>query len=473
MFFCSRELCDRPYDVSILGVYKPQPPNRDESILSNTSWDSECTLKNDVVCLCRHPDGASGHYCQWAGDVHTCKSVKHPAPKRPKPALTIITRPEPDGPTSPSFLEDMNSQVSWTPTVTTSPTVCPPQISASPAELPTIQTSPKGHKRAKSSLSSLKKRLIPKVSQPFLPLSADPQIRALSDPSEHEKQMDILSRAQAQHQLEKPSSTTPDIKPRNSSDAPEVVLQEQIAPLKRKTNRAYTSNIPLPPALSINHPQHPNYVPPYPRPPSRTQNLTPTHTQPQSRNMPSAALNYYSNPEKQMPKQGPTPRPQAPPPRNPNPSFRRSQTNPSYPGGVGRGPSSQIQRTSLSLSQGHGQAQNRSQGQSQNFYAINRTASALSRQQSQPHRASTQHIYRNSSYNDVEIIYPSTRRSRSSTGYTNVNCPVRLDSITEVPVPASEDDRFADAEQPERRRTESVDGSVYRGADRTSLCNGI
>ncbi|RMJ21374.1 hypothetical protein PHISP_07761, partial [Aspergillus sp. HF37] len=246
VFFCSRELCDRPYDISLLGVYKQhkqqqqQFPNRDESIFSNTSWESESTLKNDVVCLCRHPDGSK---CQ--------PSVKQSMPTRPKPALTLNTGPDTQCAASPcesatrSFLEE-TSALSCTPSLITLPSPGQDQAQISPAELP-------------SSPSSTPNGLTSQTSS--LPLSADPQIRALSDPSQRERLPNSSS----------PSNQHPEAeKGRTSSDAPEVVSASEPAPVSKaqsqsekhppKIRRAYTSHIPLPPpphSASINY--HPNY----------------------------------------------------------------------------------------------------------------------------------------------------------------------------------------------------------------------
>lgn len=444
VFFCARELCDRPYDISLLGVYKQhqhqqqqqQSPNRDESIFSNTSWESESTLKNDVVCLCRHPDGST---CQ--------PSVKHSAPTRPKPALTLNTGRDSQCAASPCesatrvFLNE-TSAPSRTPTLITSP-LLPGQDQAqiSPAELPSSPSTPNGLTTQASTT----------------PLSADPQIRALSDPSQREKQ------PTSSHPSQHPEAE----KGRTSSDAPEVVSAPGPAPVPKsqsqsqkhpKIRRAYTSHIPLPPPPhpeSINY--HPNYVPPYPRPPQKQAPLqshprtppSPTYTSSPSSN-PNYNYNFYATVPDTL-----KPRPQTAPS---NPSFRRSLTNPTYHGpGPGR---HHGRRRSQAQLQTLLQGQNQGQGQSQ-LYTINGTT--LRRP---PRRSSTQRL-RKSGNSDVDLVYPSTRRPRSATGYTDF--PKRLDSITEVPAAAGD----GEGEGGEKGREDLEEGSVYRGADRTSFCGGM
>ncbi|KAF5015096.1 hypothetical protein F66182_13689, partial [Fusarium sp. NRRL 66182] len=59
LFFCF-QVCERPYDSSLLGLYTPRRPIRDGSIFSESSWESE-TLKNEIFYLCRHPDAGPGN----------------------------------------------------------------------------------------------------------------------------------------------------------------------------------------------------------------------------------------------------------------------------------------------------------------------------------------------------------------------------------------------------------------------------
>ncbi|RJE22274.1 hypothetical protein PHISCL_05366 [Aspergillus sclerotialis] len=431
IFFCSRELCDRPYDISLLGVYKQHQTTRDESIFSNTSWDSENTLKNDVLCLCRHSDATPGPY--WLSsngnieETPTYKpSVKHPMPMHPTPLLTIDTDRGSECALSPS--ETLNTDpypVSRSSTLLISPTLNRPQAPGRVAELPATPElqamSPKHtHKRAKSSLSSLKK-YIPKSFPISLPLSADPQIRELSDPNlrrDHERQppkglnlQKVNSQVQPASGVQPPasSSTTPtqtsDNRRRSatvsSADAPEVLTPETEPPVPSIPSPHTQSQPQIQrTSISLHHPHRPNYTP-YPRSQFSVPNPPPIHR----------ALN--SHPPTELRRQ-PTRRRQSlvysfEPPQN-LPRHTQSQHHPHY---------------------------------------YNRRRIEPSRNFSYSHRTRR---------NDVEIIYPSTRPARSSTYGGGMGSGGRLDSIKEVSRGSIHEG--------------AVLGTSYRGADRTSLCEG-
>lgn len=98
LYFCSRELCRRPYDVSLLGVYSQRQPIRGDSVCSQTSFDRESCLSNDIYYLCRGPDvtfGTQGVYIPSGNDDLMEKSllptIQHPRPIRPKSQLRLDT----------------------------------------------------------------------------------------------------------------------------------------------------------------------------------------------------------------------------------------------------------------------------------------------------------------------------------------------------------------------------------------------
>lgn len=96
LYFCSRELCRRPYDVSLLGVYSQRQLIRDDSICSQTSFDRESSLRNDIYYLCRGPDvtfGTQGVYIPSGNlfEKTVSPTIQHPRPIRPKSQLRLDT----------------------------------------------------------------------------------------------------------------------------------------------------------------------------------------------------------------------------------------------------------------------------------------------------------------------------------------------------------------------------------------------
>ncbi|PWY79582.1 hypothetical protein BO70DRAFT_353312 [Aspergillus heteromorphus CBS 117.55] len=317
LFFCSRELCERPYDVSLLGVYRQGLLNCDGSILSGSSLESENSLKNDIYHVCRRPDITYGRdmYQPSGYDAYRKSAIlQQPIGAYMKPHLKLDTRYEGDNETllsgttlSPtgtyskkSFGDttssDIHSYVSRTPTKDTSKSTYEPYRPAAAKELPGT-SSKSGHKRHKSSVSSLR-RFLPKVFALPLPLSADPQIRALADPNtptDVEKQAVEVERPPtpkreyapghplASAPVERPppaitagaqSNQFNDTRRRtmtmNSGDAPEVVLPESLnvhrsntsytAPIPRTySNPHQTTFHPLPPPPTARPPQNPLY----------------------------------------------------------------------------------------------------------------------------------------------------------------------------------------------------------------------
>lgn len=324
----------------------------------------------------------------------TCEpSIKRPRPIHPRPLLTLDTNPGTELALSPSeTLVPDSYPVSRSSTLLATPTSSQPQIPPPVAELPAPDdpstSSKSSHKRAKSSLSSLK-RFIPKAHPISSPLSADPQIRELSEPSprrDFEKQSakapsasKANSPAQPASGLQATSASTlvqlSDNRRRSmtssSADAPEVISSVPNA-------RPHTQ--PQANSVSIHHPHHPNYLP-------------------------------YPQPQPRMP---PTPSPKH------HATKRRQSTNIHH-----FDPSASIPR--------HTQSQH-------NPHHYSRRRVEPSRNLSYSHRLRR---------DDVEILYPSTRRPRSSTYGTGLSSG-RLDSIKEV-------------------TRGSLDESSYRGADRTSF----
>ncbi|OKL64007.1 hypothetical protein UA08_00352 [Talaromyces atroroseus] len=221
LFFCF-QVCERPYDASLLGLNAPQRPPRDGSIFSESSWESE-TLKNEIFYLCRHPDAGPGNgELYWSPNDSSLfetpvrpPSIRYPGPARVRPQLRITTHTNSIRPTiattslsgtspavspvdetaagsvsarsdvsplsrNPSMTStlQMGTEAAFTrPPVPRVPDIpeIPPQ-SQSQAE----QQQQQQHKRQKSSVSS--RKFLPKDLNLFEPLSEDPQIRALASP---------------------------------------------------------------------------------------------------------------------------------------------------------------------------------------------------------------------------------------------------------------------------------------------------
>lgn len=350
----------------------------------------------------------------------------------PTPLLTIDTDRGSEYAVSPTdTLSPDPYRVSRSSTLLISPTLSRPQVPGRAAELPATPeipaTSPRHtHKRAKSSLSSLKK-YIPKSFPISLPLSADPQIRELSDPNlrrDHERQPPKglnLQKANSEmlpasgDQPSASSSTTPVQTSENrrrsatgsSAEAPEVVSPETEPPVPT-IPRSHTQSQPQPQpqiqrnSISLHHPHRPSYTP-YPRTPPSVPNTRPI----------PRGLSSHPPPPLE-PRRQPTRRRQSlvypfEPPQN-LPRHTQSQHHPHY---------------------------------------YNRRRIEPSRNLSYSHRTRR---------NDVEIIYPSTRPARRSTYGGGMGSGGRLDSIKEVSRGSMDDG--------------PVFGSSYRGADRTSLCEG-
>ncbi|CAI7627146.1 unnamed protein product [Penicillium glandicola] len=476
--YCARELCDRPYDVSLLGIYKREEVIRDGSIGSGNSWDSEETLKNEILYLCRQHDG-TGTGELWSVDpianrVNCHPSIRHPAPVRLRPQLRVNTDPgstygeimsgttiSPDdishriSPGSQSLTSEFYP-ISATSTIMTSQTANELRglLSDAPPSVPAIPQKYTAHKRGKSSLSSLR-RLLPKSFPLSLPLSSDPQIQALADPStvpDVEKQVvtpNSMPKGIPQsttYQLvangntpntssvslpESPATVLPKPKPAhtrtmtmNSADAPEVVPTAPSSP--PKVCRSQTAHA-MPGARSIHHPHHPNYIP---RPPPQPQRRAYSQSR---RQAPGPKLHPDSMRKTPAPKQNILHHPVRSSSYHFDPNRPRHPQSQYYP----RPGNSQYAT------------------QSSRWANQRRYGSARSMPAPIPRRS------------DVEIIYPSTRRSRSST-HAGGNGP--LSCILETTADAHAVDGLrpvsaACSELP----SNSIDQTKYRGANRTSL----
>ncbi|KAJ6002212.1 hypothetical protein N7522_007439 [Penicillium canescens] len=487
--YCARELCDRPYDVSLLGIYRRQEVLRDGSILSGNSWDSEETLKNEILYLCRQHDGNGTGY-SWSADpianrVNCHPSIRHPAPVRFRPQLRVNTDPgstygeivsgttiSPEdtltriSPGSQSLASEFYP-ISRTSTVMTSQTGNELRALLSDAPVPKVPTIPEkyaGHKRQKSSLSSLR-RFLPRSFPLSLPLSSDPQIRALADPN---AASDVEKQVVTPNSMPKntPQSTTPQVtgsnsqdfsptspaqessQPQvqkkdhpeghtrtmtmNSADAPEVVPSAPTTPPKVRRSQTVC---PIPAPRSVHHPHHPNFIT-GPQPPRKYS---------QSRRA--------SGPQLQMQMQMHM---------SQSPMRRSTTAQPTL-----------IQFPSRSSSYHFDQSQVPRHPQSQSQYHPNpnhlqqqympQSTRWTSQRRFDPSRSKPLAPRRN----DVEIIYPSTRRPRSST-HGGANGPLSCIMETVSNPRASADETQAGSAS-FGGESGGIDQTTYRGANRTSI----
>ncbi|KAJ5533977.1 hypothetical protein N7527_000231 [Penicillium freii] len=486
--YCARELCDRPYDVSLLGIYKRQQVTRNGSIISGNSWDSEETLKNEIIYLCRQHDGnGAGEF--WSVDpiankVNCHPSIRHPAPVRLRPQLRVNTDPGSTygeimsgttispGDTAHRISPGAKSLASEFYPISSTSTVMSSQtanelralLTNAPApKVPPIPQEHTGHKRAKSSLSSLR-RLLPKSFPLSLPLSADPQIQALADPntaSDVEKQVvtpnsmpkgipqsttfQLIANgntpnASSTSLPQSPTNTQPisiSAHPEgrtrtmtmNSADAPEVVPTTPSSP--PKVRRSQTADA-MSTARSIHHPHHPNFVP---RPPSQPR----PRAYSQSRRQAPGPKMYPDSMRKTMqPKQN---------------IIHYPVRSSSY-----HFDSNYVPRHSQSQYSFHPKTRpkNSQYGhQSSRWVNQRRYGSVRSMPAPLPRRS------------DVEVIYPSTRRSRNSTP-ASASGPLSCILETTDPHASGDDPRPVSAACSELP-SNSIDETKYRGANRTSL----
>lgn len=437
IFFCSRELCDRPYDISILGIYKQA--EREESIFSGSSWASDNILKHDALCNCRLSIGVPDPYLgseDTPAEKIVCKpSIKHPRPIRPKPILSLNTDSVADFPVSPdeSFSGSFSDARDFYPVSRTS-TIRTPQTYQPPvAELPatdsgvTRTTWKTSHQRTKSSLSSLR-RLLPKTLPISLPLSADPQIRALSFANLHR---DVEKQERA--------SPTDSAGPESESAAGlDLQLSSSLLPSNPQPENPPDQPSNRPRSATMSSDDAPEVVPQEP-PTIGKYHLIPQPTPPPIPPVPPIPIHHRPHPTPTY-----TPNP-------PRPAYHRAPNSYGFEADRLR---RQASRQSM-----------RRPNQMYNFENAQMPRHTQSTYSHARRSMSTRTRYRGR--NDVEIIYPSTRRPRPrSSGWSGHGY---LDSIKEVSR-SSLDDESEAAGQPEPDEGCSViSESTYRGANRTSM----
>ncbi|GIK00637.1 hypothetical protein Aspvir_004664 [Aspergillus viridinutans] len=442
LYFCSRELCRRPYDLSLLGVYSQRQSIRGDSVRSQTSFDRESCLTNDIYYICRGPDvtfGTQGVYIPSGNDELMEKAfspiIQHPRPIRPKSQLRLDTDQACEAAEILSGTT-LASTVSRTPTVATLKSASeasfqnPPyaELSGTP-EVPPIPPS-LGHSRQKSSISSLCRSLL-KVLPISIPLSADPQIRALA---EADPRRDIEQQARSddvtvkQKQTEQSPNHLPGQNPSPSStpDRPSemessVAVAQSKGPSRPRSMTANSADAPevVVPPTTVHRSNTSNTLPAY----------QPQHTA------------YMLIPPNQIAR-----RPMDRPPNcqvsliEPNTVARRHTHR--Y---------SQRQRPSYQ-------------------FDPNQIPRHTQSHHHRPHQQFEQYRTMGPAWrrNDVEIIYPSTRRPRSSTcgGIASLSHGP-LDSIRETG--SSVDEARAAVTLDGQGRRTILDGNTYRGANRTSM----
>ncbi|RAQ58739.1 hypothetical protein COH20_006636 [Aspergillus flavus] len=414
LYFCSRELCERPYDVSILGVYKKQQSVCDESIFSSSSLESD-TLKDGILYLCPGPGTAYGTRDPYwpsstdhAFENPNVHNFQYPLPIHQKQPLRPDMSPESE-----------NAE-------TLSGTTSEQHMQSPVAELPSGQedSSTINHKRQKSSLSSLRKYL-PKVFPLSLPLSADPQIRALADsntPRDVEKQTGnvILNRNSDSEQ--------------HLTSSAEEKEEVASAPVDSETRRPPSSQVPHTSTqarpTSSNSSDAPEVVLPTPL---KVQRSNTTHTAPIPRTIHRHRPSYTIVP----------PNPLAWHPVNRVASHRASVIEPDTQLHHNQRPKEIRQSRHYQFEQSHVPRYTRSYHQPHSRYNY--------RGRYEPRRMSSQ-----SRRSDIEIHYPSTRRPRSTT-CGGLGSTRALDSIRESGASVDE------------TRDIVPNANTYRGAHRTSM----
>ncbi|KAL5332747.1 hypothetical protein BJX70DRAFT_100842 [Aspergillus crustosus] len=253
LYFCSREICERPYDVSLLGVYNYRRSSRDGSILSASTLKSERSLKPDIFCVCRLPDPTHGRkfYISSSDSEESGypPSIQQPTPIRPTSFLHFSADPSAEadylsGTTvTPITQNDLYRQsVSRTLSAATVQAATQPRGQALP-ELPCGSTSQQSnHTRNKSSTSPCC-QFLPKSLPVSLSLSLDPQIRAFT---EKNAQVD-LEGYESQEELETqefipPAPTVKSIQPPLKNDQHSSDSQDTQLPTITSFPRSMTMN---------------------------------------------------------------------------------------------------------------------------------------------------------------------------------------------------------------------------------------
>ncbi|KAL4753123.1 hypothetical protein BDW72DRAFT_191273 [Aspergillus terricola var. indicus] len=264
LYFCSRELCERPYDISLLGVYSHQPSSRDGSIFSASTLYSEKGLKGDTLCVCRHSDVTYGQapyitISDDSGDSKSMPSIRQPAPIRPPSSLQFSPDPETEAvflsktTVTPGTQSELQPSISRTPSTATAQDTFQSQEQALPELQDAALQSQSAHTRNQSSLSSLR-RFLPKTLPVSVPLSSDPQIRALAEATTH---VDLTKQ---ELQKEEPMSKQPEAlePPVESQASPSKVdNQFQTAP-----DSEHSTSKSLPRSMTMNSAEAPEVITP-------------------------------------------------------------------------------------------------------------------------------------------------------------------------------------------------------------------
>ncbi|RAL01990.1 uncharacterized protein BO80DRAFT_405120 [Aspergillus ibericus CBS 121593] len=446
LFFCSRELSERPYDISLLGIYRQPSSICDDKISSSSTLVSHISLENDIYTVCRRPDVTYGKDLYLSSSNNSiCKSgsLQHPLPLHLRPQLKLDTECEADSaelfsgttlsasgtPSKKSFRDlsssDIYSNVSRTPTKSTYKAY----RQAAVAELSGSPAAKHGHKRHKSSESSFR-RFLPKLFGPPVSLSADPQIRALADPS---IPTDLEQQAA---NIERPPTPKKEYAPGHplaSSPVEKSLVPTTSVVPSHELEASQPEESTLPRPMSINSAEAPEVVVPEPLRVHRS-NTSQTARIPRP--------SYHA-------------RPSIPPvPRNPvaqsNHNYGRPPLDHGYPRRQSTrrhsGRQRQVYRFEPCQIPRHTQSQYHPQ---HNRYSRRAYFDTARRMPSQRRRS------------DVEIVYSSTRRPRSNTcgGMSTLSGP--LDSIRETG--ASVDEVPCDI---------FSEGNTYRGTTRTSSVHG-
>ncbi|KAL4991638.1 hypothetical protein BDW68DRAFT_184801 [Aspergillus falconensis] len=268
LYFCSRELCERPYDVSLLGVYSHQRSSRHGSILSASTLYSEKGLKRNVLCVCRHPEVTYGRAPYMtssndSGDSKSMPSIRQSAPIRSTSFLRFSPDPESEAeylsgtPATPSTQSELQPSVSRTPSTATAQDRFHAQKQALP-ELPGAAMRPQStHTRNQSSLSSLS-RFLPKSLTVSVPLSSDPQIRALADATTH---VDLK-----RQELQKERSVSVEPKAPEPPAGSPLSRPKEDNQLRTTQDSENSTSTSLPRSTSMNSAEAPEVITPAPAP---------------------------------------------------------------------------------------------------------------------------------------------------------------------------------------------------------------
>ncbi|XRM46033.1 hypothetical protein ABZX51_009090 [Aspergillus tubingensis] len=459
LFFCSRELCERPYDISLLGVYKPQLSTCDDKMSASSTMGSHVSLENDIYHVCRRPDVTFGRDLYLSSSSNSiCKagSIEHPASVYEKPHLKLDTKCESEGsgiysgttlsvdgtPSKKSSRDGTNSEASSnfsvTPPKATLRAPYDPHRQAVLAELP---GSPHfRHQRHQTSGSPF--RLLPKVFASQISLSSDPDILALAGP-DAVADVEQLAEEHSTDNIEPPPTPKREYAPGHPLASSPVELPFPSSPPVERSIFSMTTSNPelktsrsegstLPRSISSSSADAPEVVAPEPL---RVQRSKTSHTAP--------ITSQYNFSRPKPPVVPPIP------PRQPNHSYHgslsqhgRSRRQNSI---RSSGRRSQVYRFEACQIPRHTQSQYHPQ---QSRYARRSYFDTHRRMPSRRRR------------NDVEIVYSSTRRPRSNTcgGFGTTSS---LDCIRESGASVDEpEDIFAD-------------GNTYRGTTRTTSAHGM